>query len=252
MRFLIALNRGVGRQVYDWLVSIDDAPCGVILPAHADEFALSAGEDARARGIPVFEWRDEACNLQSMQERLEPELLLSIHFPEILPDLWLRAFRRGCVNLHPAFLPWGRGWHTPTWAILDGTPIGASLHYMTPELDAGDIIDQQRVVVSPKDTAHTLYQRVLRAEYDLFVRTWPALRAGTASRTPQPTNAAAGHRRRDLNEHVRKIDLDAASPGRHLLTKLRALTTDRWDEAAWFEEDGQHYAVRVEVRQVEP
>lgn len=252
MRFLIALNRRIGREIYDWLISVDDAPSGVVLPTRADAYALSVATDARKRGIPVLEWSDAVSDPRRIWREIDAQLFLSIHFPEIVPDAWLEGFRSGCVNLHPAFLPWGRGWHTPTWAILDGTPFGASLHYMTSELDAGDIIAQREVEVRPDDTAHTLYRRVLRVEYELFVHTWPALRAGSASRTAQTTNAIAGHRRRDLDDQVRKIDMDAAYQGRHLLTKLRALTTDRWHEAAWFEEDGRRYAVRVEVRQIEP
>ena len=60
---------------------------------------------------------------------LELDLILCVHFPYLLPPEVLSIPSKGCLNLHPAYLPWNRGWHTPSWAILEDTPGGATLHW---------------------------------------------------------------------------------------------------------------------------
>lgn len=178
---------------------------------------------------------------------------LSVHFPDLVRAPALRAPRRGWLNLHPAYLPYNRGWHTPSWAILEHTPAGATLHEMAEAVDAGAIVAQREVPVSPGDTAHTLYQRLLDAELDLLLSTWPALRR------PEPwpsieneADRGTVHRSRELSEPaVKEVDLDRPTTARQVLDHLRALTTDRWSEAAEFETDGRRFRVRVEFQEVE-
>jgi methionyl-tRNA formyltransferase len=246
MAVLLAINRDIGRRVYAWLVESGDSPAGLLLPRQPDASAQTAAADAESHGIPVYRWSDVADDPSHVAET-GADLFVSIHFPELISDAWLTAFPRGCVNLHPALLPWGRGWHTPTWAILEGTPFGATLHYIAKDVDSGAVIAQQQITVRPDHTAHSLYREALETEFELFQRTWPALRSGHLAGVPQSRGTGSFHRRADLDTEVRRLDLDAPASGRALLTRLRALTTDRWDEAAWFEEGGRRYAVRVEV-----
>jgi methionyl-tRNA formyltransferase len=246
MAVLLAINRDIGRRIYEWLVEQGDGPAGLLLPRMPDLPAEAAAADAESRGIAVYRW-SEVADDPSRVAGTGADLFVSIHFPELISDAWLAAFPRGCVNLHPALLPWGRGWHTPTWAILEGTPFGVTLHYIARGVDAGAVIAQREITIRPDHTAHTLYRDALEAEIDLFQRTWPALRDGHLPGVPQAREAGSFHRRADLDAEVRRLDLESPISGRALLTRLRALTTDRWGEAAWFEEGGRRYAVRIEI-----
>lgn len=178
---------------------------------------------------------------------LELDFLIGVHFPLLVPQEVLDLPRRGVLNLHPAYLPWGRGWHTPSWAILEGTPAGATLHFMDEGLDSGDIVDQERLEVLPADTADTLYQRLKRLERAVFERAWPALVDGTYERRPQPEGGSAHRRSELLEERIQRIDLHRPEPPEELLRRLRALSTDRWQEAAWYEVDGRRYRVRLTI-----
>lgn len=89
----------------------------------------------------------------------KPDYIFCIHYHNIVPKDILEIPSKGCINLHPAYLPYNRGWHTPSWAILEGTPYGATMHYMTEELDKGDIIYQEQLPIASEDTAHTHYTR---------------------------------------------------------------------------------------------
>ena len=177
------------------------------------------------------------------------DYLISVHFPYIVPAEVLDLPRVGTLNLHPAFLPFNRGWHTPSWAIADNTPYGATLHWMDDGIDTGDIALQKQVAVRPDDTADSLYQRVLAAEIELFRSALPALANNALPRMPQ-TSSGTEHCKADL-EAYQAMDLDTVQSVGETLTHLRALTTNSWNEAASFAIDGKQYRVRVEFQAVE-
>jgi methionyl-tRNA formyltransferase len=180
---------------------------------------------------------------------LDIDFVISVHFPYVVPENALSVAKHGWVNLHPALLPYNRGWHTPTWTILDGTPAGATLHFMDAGLDTGDVIHQRAVEVGHEDTADTLYQKLLAAELDVFREAWPSLSDGTYSRCPQDPQACTTHTRQDLrSSRVQYLDLSAVRPVGDVLRQLRALTTSRLDEAAFFEDSGgRRYRVQVRI-----
>lgn len=73
------------------------------------------------------------------------------------------------INIHPALLPAYKGLDTHARALADGATIhGATVHFVTPDLDAGPIILQEEVPVLPDDTAETLAKRVLEAEHRIY------------------------------------------------------------------------------------
>jgi len=182
----------------------------------------------------------------SVLRGLGPDYIVSVHFPYIIPPEVLEIPRIGVLNLHPAYLPYNRGWHTPSWAIIEGTPYGATLHWVDEGLDTGDIALRREVPILPSDTAHTLYQRVLAAEAELFREAIPLMMSRALPRIPQ-TGKATTHRKEDLAS-IQHLDLEATAKVGDIVNLLRGLTTNRWDEAAWFEVDGVRYRIRVEIK----
>jgi methionyl-tRNA formyltransferase len=182
---------------------------------------------------------------------LDLDYIVGVHFPYIIPTEVLALPRIGVLNLHPALLPYNRGWHTPSWAIIDQTPFGATLHFMDSGLDTGDIVAQMPLEVRPDDTAHTLYRRALDLELELFQEAWPLLLSGHPPRTAQPGGSGTRHDRSELGAE-RRLDLDRALPVGEVLRTLRALTTGDPDEAAYFEEAGRRYRVQVVITPEEP
>lgn len=179
-------------------------------------------------------------------KKLNLDFIISVHFQYIFPEGILSLPRYGVLNLHPAYLPYNRGWHTPSWAILDNTPAGATLHFMDAGIDTGDIIYQKQLDVAPQDTADSLYQKIKRLELKVFREAWPQLESRDFSRTPQPANAGTTHTRKEL-EGVRRLDLDHPEPPELLIRKLRALTTNRPEEAAYFIQNGKRYHIQVKI-----
>ena len=181
---------------------------------------------------------------------LDLDYLIGVHFPYIIPEDILTIPRVGVLNLHPAFLPFNRGWHTPSLAILEDTPIGATLHFMDAGIDTGDIVHQKHLQVTPADTAHTLYQRLKQLELETFQEAWPSLVERSFHRLKQDPEAGSVHRRSDLFcESLQRIDLNQVEKVADLLRRLRALTTNRIDEAAYFQMDGKRYRIQVIIQE---
>lgn len=177
---------------------------------------------------------------------LNLDYLICIHYPYIIPDSILTIPAEGVLNLHPAYLPYNRGWHTPTWAIFENTPFGATMHFMNSSLDTGDIIHQKQLIVSPGDTADVLYKKALSLEFDVFREIWPRLAEKNYTRILQCPSAGTMHRKKDIIS-IQEIHLDEQTTARKLLTQLRALSTNRTDESAYFEEAGKKYRVSITI-----
>ena len=179
---------------------------------------------------------------------LDLDYMIGVHFPYIIPDSVLEIPRIGVLNLHPALLPFNRGWHTPSWAILDETPIGATLHFMDTGIDTGDIVAQAELEIRPEDTAHTLYVRLLELEVELFEEAWPLLASGDPPRRPQSPDDGTNHNRADLSAaSIQRLDLEKSVAVKDLFRTLRALTTNDLREAAYFENDGRRYRVQITI-----
>jgi methionyl-tRNA formyltransferase len=251
-RYVFAGNREIAVDILTYLLGEGDVPIALVLPdneqsSHDDALATLFRE-ANPTG-PIWRGsflRDTIASVE--MSSLKIDFALSIHFPHIVPREILESARLGWFNLHPSLLPYNRGWHTPSWTILEGTPAGATLHKMSEEIDAGSIVSQREVPVWPEDTAHTLYQRILRAEYQLFKDAWHDLKAESSEPYANSVGAGTHHSRRELrNLPERRLALHENRNLGRTLRVLRALTTNRVEEAAYFEEGGIRYFVQVEI-----
>lgn len=217
--------------------------------SHADELRRMCDHLPDDRVLVGAEFRSPS-GIKLLRS-LKLDYIIGIHFPYLVPPEVL-ALSKGFMNLHPAYLPYNRGWHTPSWAILEETPIGATFHFMDSGIDSGDILHQRRLTVSPSDTANSLYARVKRLEFEVFTEAWPLLVSGDFARRPQVAGDGTTHTRKELfTEPVQRIELDAPTTARALLRRLRALTTNRSDEAAYFVEEDKVYRVQVAITEEE-
>lgn len=134
---------------------------------------------ARARGIAtaVVDHREHASRdsfdaaLGTALDAFEPDLLALAGFMRILTPGFIARYAGRIVNVHPSLLPAFTGLHTHRRAIEAGCKVaGATVHFVTAELDHGPIIAQAVVPVLPGDTEQTLSARVLAREHQLYPR----------------------------------------------------------------------------------
>jgi len=115
-----------------------------------------------------------------------PDLIVTVAFGRILPPEILHLPALGCINLHASYLPAYRGAAPIHRAVIDGAEhSGVSVIELTRELDAGDIIMQEKEPLSPYDTAGMLHDRLAVRGASLLLKAVNALADGTAERTPQ-------------------------------------------------------------------
>lgn len=92
----------------------------------------------------------------------ETDLLVSIACPKIFKKELITAPKLGCINYHSALLPRYRGLMPLFWALLNGEKeIGVTAHFIDEKIDNGPIVHQEKIVVSPEDSLHTLYLKTI-------------------------------------------------------------------------------------------
>ena len=136
------------------------------------EFAEKTGMATRVvshKGYPDRESYDAV--LQKTIDEFEPDLVILAGFMRILTTGFVEHFTGRMINIHPSLLPGFRGLHTHRQAIDAGVRVhGATVHYVTPELDGGPIIAQAIVPVFPDDDEDKLADRVLEQEHRIYPR----------------------------------------------------------------------------------
>jgi methionyl-tRNA formyltransferase len=250
MKSVFAGDRMIAVRILEFLLNRGEKPELIWLSpegksSHSSELSLLSGltED---RIIYGNEFKSPL-NIEKLR-KLEPDVIVCIHFPLIVPKEVLDIPKLGVINLHPAYLPYNRGWHTPSWAIIEGTPYGATLHFMSSDVVMGPIIGRQALTISPSDTAHDLYQKVQETEYELFTKAWPEIVSGTYGLIEQNPANGSTHRRDDLfQESIQRLILDESVRTGDLIDRLRGLTTSQLSEAAYYIKDGTKYRIQVKI-----
>ncbi|HEY0180252.1 MAG TPA: phosphoribosylglycinamide formyltransferase [Dokdonella sp.] len=108
-----------------------------------------------------------------------PELVVMAGFMRVVDAAVLAPWQGRVINIHPSLLPRHRGLGTHRRALAAGDALhGASVHYVTAELDGGPVVAQAEVPVLAGDTAQTLAARVLAREHRLLPATLALIAAG--------------------------------------------------------------------------
>ena len=128
-------------------------------------------------GIPTAAWPGQARGepfepmLARTLETVQPDAIALAGFMRVLSPTLVGRYLGRMLNIHPSLLPAYRGLHTHRRVLAArDTEHGASVHFVTPELDAGPIVLQSKVAVLPGDTEAALAARVLATEHIIYPR----------------------------------------------------------------------------------
>lgn len=134
---------------------------------------------AQSRGIPTavvsnkeFATRAEFdAKLQEVIDTFRPDLVVLAGFMRILTAPFVEHYAGRMLNIHPSLLPLFPGLHTHQQALDAGmTEHGATVHFVTAELDHGPSVLQARIPVLPGDTPDLLAERLLAEEHKIYPR----------------------------------------------------------------------------------
>jgi len=213
----------IGERLYEWLVEREDVKVQALI-TEADQVSI----------IP----------------KLEPDLLVAGGFRHIVPPEILAIPERGAVNLHKAYLPYNKGANPNVWSILEDTPAGVTIHYMTEDLDSGPIIDRRTVEKRPDDDAKDLYQRLESAQFSQFVEVWPDVRDGTADTQPQTFDSEGTYHTKADFVNLWELNMEEEGTVGDVIDRLRALTFPPFNNA-YFEVDDTRYYVEISTIQAD-
>lgn len=140
----------------------------------AGGIALAQSLDLRTAVVPAAEYGGRAQFEAALETTLEPyraELLVLAGFMRILSPAFVARHRGHALNIHPSLLPKHKGLHTHRRVLEAGERLhGASVHYVTEELDGGPVVLQGRVRVQSGDDEDSLSARVQRCEHIIYPR----------------------------------------------------------------------------------
>jgi methionyl-tRNA formyltransferase len=183
--FSAPILRMLHEEGYDILavVTQPDRPVGrkkVLTPPPVKEEAVRLG----LRVIQPEKLRGS----QELQDilALQPDLVVTAAFGQILPKDLLDAPRLGCINVHASLLPLYRGGAPIHQAIIDGqATTGVTIMYMAEKLDAGDIISQREIAILDTDHTGGMFDKLSDVGRDLLKDTLPSIIDGTNERIVQ-------------------------------------------------------------------
>ncbi|MFQ6103922.1 MAG: methionyl-tRNA formyltransferase [Candidatus Glassbacteria bacterium] len=182
---------------------------------HRESMAEVAGEC----GLDVRLIEDVGM-MRELIEQSACDLMVSVGFLKIIPADILRVPRLGAINIHGGLLPKYRGRAPISWALLNGEKtIGITVHYMSEEVDSGDIILQHRINVSVQDTAATLYEKMKRLSPGVLLEAMRMFRHGPPVGVPQDETLATKYGK--LTPDVCEISWD--EPAEKVHDRVRAL-----------------------------
>ena len=247
MRILFLGNNWVGLQVLRWLRERDERLVGLVMnPPHNRKYGEEIIQASGLEDSYIFNG-SQLCQTDVLEaiRALEPDIGISVLFGYILQPDFLSVFPSGCINLHPALLPYNRGTYPNVWSIVDRTPAGVTLHYMDAGVDTGDIVAQSQVPIEPVDAGATLHHKLEQECVKLFTETWALIKAGTTPRIPQDEQAGTYHRAEDV-DRIDRIDLDRTYVAGELIDILRARTFPPYP-GSYFLYEGRKVYLRLQL-----
>jgi phosphoribosylglycinamide formyltransferase-1 len=175
---LVILISGRGSNMRSIIEAINhqqlDATVAAVISNRPDAAGL---EYASSQSIPTkiidhkaFADRDSFDRALAQQiDEFKPDYVILAGFMRILTAEFVEHYQNKLINIHPSLLPKFKGLDTHQRAIDAGEKEhGASVHFVTAELDDGPVIMQAKVQVMSDDTAQTLAARVLEQEHQLY------------------------------------------------------------------------------------
>lgn len=212
---LEALLAGKGNEIVA-VVTQPDRPAGrkqQLTPCPVKLFA-------QEHGLPVLSPEKVKDSLPELTA-LEADLFVVVAYGQYIPQSVLLLPKHGAINLHPSLLPKYRGSSPIQWAIANGdTVTGVTVLYVSEKTDAGDIILQCEVPISPDDTSATMDPVLAAAGAELLTEAIEQIRNGTVQRHPQ--DAAAATEVRKLTKEDGRLDWSL--PAEVLRNRIRGFT----------------------------
>jgi len=189
-------------------------------------------------------------DVQKDQKKIisEYETVISIHCKQIFPNNLINSIK--CINVHPGFNPYNRGWYPQIFSIINGFPVGVTIHEMDEQLDHGPIIVQEKCTIDPWDTSESVYLKIIELEKKILLNCYESIIKRQYT-TFFPSEEGSLNQRNDF-EKILKIDLSQTGTFAEFLNLLRALSHGEHKNAYFLDPQNNKVFVRVFLEKEQP
>jgi phosphoribosylglycinamide formyltransferase-1 len=176
MKRYVILISGRGSNMDAILAAQVPGQCAAVISNRPDAAGLAfAAEHGVATAVVDHKaYADRAAFDAALAREIDhhsPDLIVLAGFMRVLGERFVRGYEGRLLNIHPSLLPAFPGLHTHAAALAMGVKLhGATVHFVTPSLDAGPIVIQAAVPVLADDTEARLAARVLAQEHLIYPR----------------------------------------------------------------------------------
>ena len=161
------------------------------------------------------------------------DLVFSLHCKQLFPAQLVRTVK--CINIHPGYNPYNRGWFPQVFSIINNMPAGATIHEIDEMLDHGAIIARREVKINSWDTSIDVYNRVQLIEIELLKEYLPVILQGLY-KTTTPEEEGNVNLKKDFNA-LCQLDLNENMTIGAAINRLRALTHGSYANAFFVDPD---------------
>jgi len=161
------------------------------------------------------------------------DLIFSIHCKQLFPKELVSNMK--CINVHPGLNPYNRGWFPQVFSILNGKPLGATIHEIDEHIDHGAIIAQEEIKIKKTDTSGSLYNKILDLEIQLLRDCLISILENNYE-TKKPEIEGNVNYKSDFNELL-ELDLTKKQTIGETIDLLRALTHEPYKNSYFIDED---------------
>ena len=204
--------------IFDALVEAGYDICALILPNAHTRQPFAIAKRAEKLGIPIYYTKNNA-EINEIIAKYQPEIGVLSAFGKIIKDETIAAFPRGILNIHPSLLPKYRGTTPIESALLNNDKeTGVSVMRLAHDMDAGNILAQESIQITPETTKQTLYESLATTGAKLLIAALPGALAGKTNEKTQDDSAATFTK--PLDKSMSQLDL--AKPAQTLWNEIRA------------------------------
>ena len=174
-----------GTPIFDALLENNYRICALVLPAAHVRKPFPIAVKAEKAGIPIH-YVTKGRELLPIIEQYRPQLGVLAAFGKLVPEDAINAIPGGIINVHPSLLPKYRGTTPIETPLLNGdTKTGVSVMRLVKEMDAGPLLAQAEVKITPETTKQSLYEALSQKGTEQLLRVLPGALAKNAPETAQ-------------------------------------------------------------------
>lgn len=204
------------------------------------DFYCSPDDEVLARrGIPLVDLNQKDDTFFSLYS-----LFLSLHSNQIFPPKMVNNYL--CINVHPGYNPYNRGWYPQVFSILNKEPVGVTIHRMDSQLDHGPILFQEKIPIYPTDTSYDVYLRIQELEVIMLKKHLPAILRGDYTEQAACEGGSI-HYKKDF-EALCEIDLNKKATYGEVIDHLRAMTFKGHRNAFFYTETGEKVHIEIKLK----